>query len=220
MYIPQYRNAPVHQNGIYHQNVMRQDVEQQDYIQMDQQDTQFDADAFEAAFLQASQSMIQEQPGSMKEAVIEEAPRIADEHIQEVSGPRIGSDLIEQSKPSVNPIRDNDELAKTAGQLLTSVQHDTSTKFQNSQFLNLMRRIRDREVEVQGEDFQETSGDQIRLAVPDGDIQDLHPGGQTYPYPYGSPKMSGALPQNIPDPDRVVHGKPIREMGGFAGAGA
>lgn len=75
---------------------------------------------------------------------------------------RIGSDVIppvdraatrtmEQSK------RDADELARVAGQLLSSVADETSTKFEQSQFLALMRRIRDREIEVQGEEFCETN---------------------------------------------------------------
>ena len=54
--------------------------------------------------------------------------------------------------------RDADELARTAGHLLSSIQHDTSDKFQNSQFLALMRKIRDGEVRVEGEEFKETHG--------------------------------------------------------------
>ena len=37
------------------------------------------------------------------------------------------------------------------------VQHDTSDKMKNSQFLDLMRKIRDREVEVQNNDLQSTT---------------------------------------------------------------
>lgn len=46
---------------------------------------------------------------------------------------------------------ENDELAKTAAELLDSVSTDTSSKFQNSKFLLLMRRLRDREVRVEGD---------------------------------------------------------------------
>ncbi|KAL2427002.1 hypothetical protein ABEF95_006446 [Exophiala dermatitidis] len=74
---------------------------------------------------------------------------------------KIGSDAIQyrdqKADSQKNPEqdrRDADELARTAGLLLNSVQHDTSSKFQNSQFLDLMRRIRDREVEVQNNDLQ------------------------------------------------------------------
>lgn len=84
-----------------------------------------------------------------------------------MSGPnptqiRIGSDAIpyreQKTRTPDQDSRDADELARTAGQLLTSVQHDTSDKFQNSQFLALMRKIRDGEVKVQGEEFKETDG--------------------------------------------------------------
>jgi hypothetical protein len=51
--------------------------------------------------------------------------------------------------------REGDELARTAGQLLDSVQENTSAKFRNSNFLALMRRIRDREVVVEGNDMVE-----------------------------------------------------------------
>jgi hypothetical protein len=74
---------------------------------------------------------------------------------------RIGSDAIdytEQKDRSVDQdTRDADDLARTAGQLLNSVQHDSSDKFRESRFLDLMRRIRDREVEVKGEDFVDTA---------------------------------------------------------------
>lgn len=53
----------------------------------------------------------------------------------------------------------DEELARTAGALLDSVAHDTSTKFQESVFLQLMRRIRDHEVRVEGEHFVEVSND-------------------------------------------------------------
>ncbi|TID21358.1 Serine/threonine-protein kinase [Venturia nashicola] len=51
----------------------------------------------------------------------------------------------------------DEELARTAGALLDSVSHDTSTKFQESVFLRLMRKIRDHEVRVEGEHFVENT---------------------------------------------------------------
>jgi hypothetical protein len=50
-----------------------------------------------------------------------------------------------------NTHHDNDEMADTAAQLLERVADNTSTKFQNSQFLELMRKLRDREVRVEGD---------------------------------------------------------------------
>lgn len=52
----------------------------------------------------------------------------------------------EEEKPQLN---DEDEMAATAGRLLERVADNTSEKFQNSQFLGLMRRLRDREVRVE-----------------------------------------------------------------------
>ncbi|GAM88466.1 hypothetical protein ANO11243_064990 [Dothideomycetidae sp. 11243] len=50
---------------------------------------------------------------------------------------------------------DNDDLARTASELLDKVRHDQSEKFQNSAFLGLMRRLRDREVKVDGDKMVE-----------------------------------------------------------------
>ena len=72
---------------------------------------------------------------------------------------RIGSDAIpyteQKDRRPDQDLLDRDELARTAGQLLNSVQHDTSDKFQGSQFLAFMRKIRDKEVEVRDEAFRE-----------------------------------------------------------------
>ncbi|THH15137.1 hypothetical protein EW146_g5294 [Bondarzewia mesenterica] len=50
-----------------------------------------------------------------------------------------------------------DELARTAGQLIDSVSHDQNPKFQNSQFMGLMRQLRDREMVVEGNDLVQNS---------------------------------------------------------------
>jgi hypothetical protein len=50
---------------------------------------------------------------------------------------------------------DNDELSRTAGQLLDSVGDNQSQKFQNSSFIALMRRLRDKEVTVSGDKMVE-----------------------------------------------------------------
>ncbi|KAF2686526.1 hypothetical protein K458DRAFT_298011 [Lentithecium fluviatile CBS 122367] len=52
---------------------------------------------------------------------------------------------------------DDDEMADTAGRLLERVADNTSEKFQNSQFLTLMRKLRDREVKVEGDKMVEVS---------------------------------------------------------------
>lgn len=50
-----------------------------------------------------------------------------------------------------------DELARTAGRLVSTVEHDQNDKFKQSNFLTLMRKIRDREAAVQGTDIVETT---------------------------------------------------------------
>jgi len=74
---------------------------------------------------------------------------------------RIGSDRIfeesvERDEDNVDK-NDADELARTAGQLLDNVRHDQSLKFQQSSFLSLMRQLRDREVEVEGDKLVDVS---------------------------------------------------------------
>lgn len=59
--------------------------------------------------------------------------------------PPIGSDTIQ---PGVGA---PDALSRTAGELLNVVGNDQSDKFQNSQFLQLMRQFRDKEVTVEGD---------------------------------------------------------------------
>ena len=122
---------------------------------------QFDESAFEAAFDQARADMElqgadlaqQDTQQNLDTDEVDTIEPVAQEQI------RLGSDLIPQSgkeDPQTRG-RDADELARTAGQLLDSVRNDQSQKFQQSNFLALMRRIRDREVEVEGDEFREVS---------------------------------------------------------------
>lgn len=53
---------------------------------------------------------------------------------------------------------DDDAMAETAARLLDSVADNTSDKFRQSTFLELMRRLRDREVRVEGDKVVETNG--------------------------------------------------------------
>lgn len=71
-----------------------------------------------------------------------------------------------ESKTSVVPEQDNtrtlesSDLPTTAALLINSVQKDieANPKFQNSEFMSLMRRIRDREVVVQGNEMVNADG--------------------------------------------------------------
>lgn len=137
--------------------------------------------------------------------------------------PKIGSDLIPPKPRPVDTVShshsdpqpqaqqrpsamesDSDSLALTAGELLHSVRDDSSEKFRQSNFLALMRRLRDREVVVRGDDIVEsrppdsppTNMDNVSpsVATPDSDSDSdhfsssaLHPGGPSYPSDLSSP---------------------------------
>ena len=122
----------------------------QDPIQAANPET-FDESAFAAAFDHARAEV------DMQENVSSQDPQQTDTGNEEEL--KIGSDTIphlENSDP-INSGDNSDELAKTAGQLLDSVSHDQSQKFKESNFLALMRRIRDREVRVEGDQFRDVS---------------------------------------------------------------
>ncbi len=62
----------------------------------------------------------------------------------------------EQIKPQ--SLHDADELSLTAGLLLDNLKHEENPKFQNSQFMGLMKQFRDREVVVDGNKIVENDG--------------------------------------------------------------
>ncbi|CAD6441524.1 7facf1ac-f920-491b-a552-7b1c9d017295 [Sclerotinia trifoliorum] len=76
---------------------------------------------------------------------------------------RAESDLLNQAPLGADTIQDpaaatleenthaTDALSRTAGELLSNVSDNQSDKFQNSQFLQLMRQFRDKEVTVEGD---------------------------------------------------------------------
>ena len=72
-----------------------------------------------------------------------------------LSQERLGSDTIEdpkfQTPEEIQELHNPDALARTAGELLESVRHNRSAKFKNSQFFDLMRQFRDKEVQVVGD---------------------------------------------------------------------
>ena len=88
---------------------------------------------------------------------------------------RIGSDRIlhqDDGQRADTQLHDEaDDLARTAGQLLDSVKHDQSQKFQDSNFLALMRQLRDREVRVEGDRMVDVSS-----SLPPTGPKHYHPG--------------------------------------------
>ncbi|KAB8257461.1 hypothetical protein BDV32DRAFT_82154 [Aspergillus pseudonomiae] len=159
----------------------------------------FDESAFEAAFEQAKADLAS-QTADHAQKLTNEATNPDTTATPHVEAIRIGSDTIPQTEKDDARARynDSDELARTAGLLLENVSHDQSQKFRESNFLALMRRIRDREVHIEGDEFRET-------------VQPLHPGGKYYPE--GKTRMQqGRSPYTMAknhDNNSSVHGKSI-----------
>ena len=72
---------------------------------------------------------------------------------------RIGSDtIVDEAQENAQHHSDqSDVLARTAGQLLENLKHEQDPKFQQSNFLSLMRQLRDKEVRVEGNQMVEVS---------------------------------------------------------------
>lgn len=105
---------------------------------------QFDDAAFEQAFENAKAQLEESQDREqLAEAVRETVV------VQKVAE--------EEKKEMKDKEYDSDELARTAAQLLDSLSGNQSQKFQESTFLALMRRLRDREVKVEGDKMVEVS---------------------------------------------------------------
>ncbi|KAI1909682.1 hypothetical protein LOZ65_006490 [Ophidiomyces ophidiicola] len=107
----------------------------------------FDDSAFEAAFAEA-RAEVELQENNLQ---LEGEPVNIPPSFEQI---RIGSDTIPAQHAGVD---EAEELARTAGQLLESVSHDQSQKFKESNFLALMRQLRDREVTVEGDEFRQVS---------------------------------------------------------------
>ncbi|RXW22970.1 hypothetical protein EST38_g2873 [Candolleomyces aberdarensis] len=89
---------------------------------------------------------------------------------------------------------DGDELARTAGLLLEHVKHEQNPKFQQSQFLSLMKQLRDGEVIVDGNQVVQSDGTRTSASTIDvkgkGRAIDPITGGQG---------VSGPRPQWVSD---------------------
>ena len=73
----------------------------------------------------------------------------------------------DQKPKSLQQPDENDQLARTAGELLEKLASNKTSKFQNSAFLSLMRRVRDKEVRVEGEDMIDVKHSMVDEAKPD-----------------------------------------------------
>lgn len=113
----------------------------QSSVAAQQDDFQFDESAFESAFAMAAQDLAVASVSA--EPVMTEEPMIVEEE------PTV------EEKEEEKRRNDADDLARTAGQLLESVKGDTSEKFQKSSFMALMKKLRDREAMIEGDNIVE-----------------------------------------------------------------
>ncbi|KAH1337890.1 hypothetical protein KXV68_001741 [Aspergillus fumigatus] len=189
----QQRQAPTQQHQQYTGGFQPPATDQQHATET------FDESAFEAAFEQARADMALQETNATEEKA-EPASETIQPDLSTAQEPteqiKIGSDTIPQidKNDPLSRVNDADELARTAGQLLVSVSHDQSEKFRKSSFLALMRRIRDREVRIEDDEFRETS-------------QSLHPGGKYYPGgQQQAQRQQTSIPTHQDGPDGVTFG--------------
>ena len=124
----------------------------------------YDEAAFEKAFDVAREEM-QRLDHSVHRKEIQVDARLHENKDQDsqawLDHSRIGSDSIldeaQKGGEESNDADDAEELARTAGQLLENVKGDQSQKFQESNFLSLMRQLRDKEVRVEGDKLVDVS---------------------------------------------------------------
>lgn len=154
---------------------MQQQLQQQPQLNQQHEADVFDEEAFARAFDNAAKQDLESDQHETTQGVEmgqdilldESAERMMDsEQLQPTD--RLGADLIHdplkerQERPQQD---DPDALARTAGQLLDSVKDNQSNKFQNSQFLELMRQLRDKEVMVEGDKIVDTETGEIKEAI-------------------------------------------------------
>lgn len=127
-------------------------------VSLDQLSTDISTNHLAAeAQLQASRSLeqaLQQEPGH-EENFFDILAR--EEAAEQQAAQALAAAQEEQRQQQHQHPENGDELAHTAGQLLNSLADNTSKKFQESQFLALMRRLRDREVHVHGDKMVEVS---------------------------------------------------------------
>jgi len=133
-----------------------------------QTDDMYDEAAFEKAFDAAGLKM--EQSINQQDTQLDQDLYRTKEAGKNLTSPereawldhsRIGSgrilDEAQERQSQQKQANDADELARTAGQLLENVKGDQSRKFQESNFLSLMRQLRDKEVRVEGDKLVDVS---------------------------------------------------------------
>jgi peroxin-5 len=68
---------------------------------------------------------------------------------------------------------DADALSRTAGSLVETLRHEQNPKFRSSEFMRLMRSLRDKTLVVEGTDFVAGQGSASGSTLPHGEIVDV-----------------------------------------------
>ncbi len=135
----------------------------------------------------------------------EELVRQPDRHLpplSEINIPRQDEQMQDDTKPA----NDDDALAQTAQELLEKVEHNQTDKFRNSQFLGLMRRLRDREVKVEGDKMVETVRSPLKHPLPATAAPDSAYGsGAATPEPDAAIRRAAHVPPRTPPPEFDTH---------------
>ena len=120
----------------------------------------YDEAAFEKAFDAAREEIQQSEKSARKqETQVDTGPLDSrgEEGQRGLDHNRIGADRItdeaEKRREEGEEADDAEELARTAGQLLENVKGNQSSKFRESNFLSLMRQLRDKDVRVEGNEL-------------------------------------------------------------------
>ncbi|KAK4145280.1 uncharacterized protein C8A04DRAFT_35992 [Dichotomopilus funicola] len=89
--------------------------------------------------------------------------KIIDANMEEIAA--------EQDEVKEMTARGNEELVRAATEIISSIADNTSEKFKNSRFFELMRRIGNREVVVEGDSFvNAVTGESVKTADDEEDI--------------------------------------------------
>lgn len=103
-----------------------------------------------------------------------------------------------------------DLLARTAGLLVQSVDHETNPKFTNSQFLGLMKQLRDRKAIVEGNDIVTASPEgQMQLQQAHTISADLKGKGKAVPFSPSAIHDLGVSQSHIPSSRPLEQATPI-----------
>ena len=140
----------------------------------------YDEAAFERAF-DAAREEVQQSEQSARQQETQVDTRLLGSKGREDQGwldhTRIGSDRItdeaEQRREEGKEADDAEELARTAGQLLENVKGDQSRKFQQSNFLSLMRQFRDKEVRVEGDGLVDVNNPSSAPEIEESQVRGL-----------------------------------------------